>query len=97
MSETLKRLHAIIHGRVQGVSFRHYTTQKAYNLAIHGWVMNKQDRTVEVIAEGTQEALEELLAFLHEGSPAANVERVDYKWYEATGEFTSFKTRYNTR
>ena len=96
MSETLQRLHAIVYGRVQGVSFRHYTTQKAYSMNIYGWVMNTRDKTVEVIAEGTRDKLEILLDFLNEGSPAARVERVDYEWQQASGEFTSFKTKYNT-
>ena len=95
MNEALKNLHAIVYGRVQGVSFRHYTIQKAYSLDIHGWVMNKRDGTVEVIAEGTENALTQLLDFLHQGSPAAKVERVEHEWREATGEFTNFKTRYN--
>ena len=48
------RLHVIVEGRVQGVSFRYYTalTARRYNLT--GWVRNLPDGTVETVAEGEQ-------------------------------------------
>lgn len=95
MSETNKRLHAIVQGRVQGVSFRHYTTLKARELSCVGWVRNNPDRTVEVIAEGSETKLQALLEFLHVGSPAAQVERVEATWHTAIGEFSIFETRYH--
>ena len=94
MSETNQRLHAIVHGKVQGVSFRHYTTEKARELKLTGWVMNRRDRTVEVVAEGSRENLEALRTWLHQGSPEADVERVDATWDDATGEFKGFRTTY---
>lgn len=94
MSDDTKQLHAIVSGRVQGVSFRYYTTLKARELGIVGWVLNRQDGTVELIAEGTQSALESLEAWLHEGSPSAKVDSVDLTWDTATDEFSEFKTVY---
>src|SRR5215207_599263 len=93
MADT-ERLHAIVQGIVQGVSFRHYTTQKARELKLTGWVMNRRDETVEVVAEGSRESLEALHSWLHEGSPEAVVDRVDATWQTATGEFTGFRTTY---
>jgi acylphosphatase len=95
MSNTNQRLHAIVYGMVQGVSFRYYTTRKANELAITGWVMNRRDgRSVEVMAEGERDKLDQLHEWLHEGSPDAQVERVEAEWETATGEFTAFRTRY---
>ncbi|MEL6307908.1 MAG: acylphosphatase [Chloroflexota bacterium] len=94
MNEANKRLHAIVSGRVQGVSFRYHTTLEAKRLNITGWVYNRPDRTVEVIAEGDESTLKDLEAWLYEGSPAAKVTGVDTKWDEATGEFDTFKTVY---
>ena len=94
MENELKRFHAIVHGRVQGVSFRYYTTLKANELHIVGWVRNCQDGTVEVVAEGTQVALEQLESWLHEGSPHAKVEAIYITWEEAIVEFSEFKTVY---
>ena len=88
------RLHAIVSGRVQGVNFRYYTAHEAQRLRVTGWVRNNTDGTVEVMAEGPREQLEELLAFLRVGSPAAEVKEVREHWHEATDEFTDFRTRY---
>ncbi|MEL7435376.1 MAG: acylphosphatase [Chloroflexota bacterium] len=94
MNEANKRLHAIVSGRVQGVSFRYHTTLEAERLGITGWVYNRADRTVEVVAEGDEDALKALETWLHEGSPAADVTGVEANWSEATGEFEIFKTVY---
>ena len=88
------RLHAVVHGRVQGVSFRYYTVGTAQRLGLTGWVANRRDGTVETVAEGPREALDEFLAFLHQGSPSAFVQRVDDKWETLSGEFKHFGARY---
>ncbi|GJM42096.1 MAG: acylphosphatase [Ardenticatenaceae bacterium] len=89
-----KQLTAVIHGYVQGVSFRYYTHRAANRLGLTGWVANQRDRTVKLVAEGSESALRQLVVFLHEGSPAARVQRVDVKWTEATGEFNRFSVKY---
>lgn len=92
----MERLHAIVHGRVQGVSFRAYTEISARNLNLVGWVRNRPDGTVETIAEGETQALESFLAFLHEGSPSAWVEEVIVtRTPIASLEFMTFETRYS--
>ncbi|MEM9952315.1 MAG: acylphosphatase [Chloroflexota bacterium] len=96
MAVSQKQLHAIVSGIVQGVSFRYYTTRKTEELGITGWVRNNPDRTVEVVAEGEQSALEQLEMWLHEGSPSARVDRVDARYDDATGEFVDFRTIYYT-
>ncbi|WP_420627561.1 acylphosphatase [Candidatus Leptofilum sp.] len=89
-----KQVTAVVHGYVQGVSFRYYTHRTANRLGLTGWVANQRDRTVKVVAEGDEAALHQLVAFLHEGSPAASVQRVDVKWADATGEFSRFSVKY---
>ena len=84
------RLHAIVHGFVQGVNFRYYTIRAAQRLGITGWVANRWDGTVETVAEGSHASLAEFEAFLHRGSPSAEVERVDVSWQTPTGEFSHF-------
>ncbi len=68
--------HFIINGRVQGVFFRAETQEKAQELDITGRVNNCEDGAVEVHAEGTEEKLDTLEKWLHEGPSAANVENV---------------------
>lgn len=91
---TRQRLHAIVSGRVQGVSFRYYTTQKAQQLNLTGWVRNNPDGTVEVVAEGDRADLDKLLEFLHTGSPAARVQHVDSTRETGQESFKSFSVRY---
>lgn len=90
----LKQLTAVIHGTVQGVSFRYYTQQTARRLSLTGWVANQRNGTVKTVAEGDDVALQEFLTFLHNGPSAAHVQRVDATWGEATGAFTTFSVRY---
>jgi len=88
------RLQAIVHGRVQGVSFRYYTQRRARELALTGYVRNLWDGTVKVVAEGQKPALEELLAFLRVGPRGAFVTQVDTQWPVPTNEFDRFEVRY---
>jgi acylphosphatase len=89
----MKRLEATIHGRVQGVFFRHHTELTARRLDLAGWVRNEPDGSVTVVAEGAEAALEELLRFLHRGSPQARVDKVEVQWKQATQELHKFGAR----
>ncbi len=89
----LKQLTAVIHGTVQGVSFRYYTQQTARRLGLTGWVANQRDGAVKAVAEGDEVALQAFLGFLQEGSPAALVQRVDVTWTAGTGAFHTFSIR----
>ncbi len=88
------RLHAVVHGYVQGVNFRYYTVHTAQRLGLTGWVANRRDGTVETIAEGRRKALDEFWAFLHRGPPSAVVRQVDVEWEDPSGEFERFGVRY---
>lgn len=91
MSKSTERLHAIIHGQVQGVNFRYYTQLQARALNLTGWVANRADGSVEVVAEGPRPALDDLVAFLHHGPSHARVDRVEVDWPKPTGQFTRFQ------
>lgn len=82
-----------MHGRVQGVNFRYFTARAARQLNLGGWVANRWDGTVEVIAEGSRGALDEFLGLLHKGPPYSNVARVAALWRPSTGEYPSFTVR----
>jgi DNA ligase D-like protein (predicted 3'-phosphoesterase) len=66
-------LRAVVEGDVQGVGFREATAVRARELGVLGWVRNGEEGTVQVHAEGSEQALEGLLAFLREGPPLARV------------------------
>jgi len=90
----IARLEAVVHGYVQGVSFRYYTCRQADKLGLAGWVANRRDGTVKVVAEGPREALSHLAAWLRRGAPSARVDQVDLNWAEASGQFDRFDIRY---
>lgn len=90
MENEKARLHAVVEGRVQGVGFRYFVVDAAQSLEVAGWVRNRWDDTVEVMAEGERPALEKLLAALRRGPRAAYVSNVQVDWEPVTGEFKRF-------
>lgn len=72
-------------GRVQGVGYRATTLDEARRLGLGGWVRNRQDGSVEVLAEGNQARLDLFLEYLHCGPPGAYVESVAADWDDARG------------
>ena len=84
-------LHAIVEGRVQGVGFRYFVLEVAELLGIYGWVRNRWDDTVEVLAEGERPVLEKMLDALGRGPRGAFVASVKVDWEKPTGEFHNFR------
>lgn len=95
MKNELKRYHVIVIGKVQGVGFRYNTKLKADELGIVGWVRNRQDGTVEILAEARLEQLGDFNSYLWKGPPGALVRTMEPFYGEpATGEFDEFKIHY---
>ena len=67
----------IVSGHVQGVFFRASTRDTAQALGLEGYARNLDDGRVEVVAQGSDEAIEALQAWLHEGPPQARVDGVE--------------------
>lgn len=89
-----KRLHAVIHGVVQGVGFRFFVIRLARKLNLTGWVRNMGYDKVETLAEGAKDALNAFLDELRIGPSSARVTRVDVEWQPYTGEFDRFDVTY---
>lgn len=88
------RVQLIIHGHVQGVFFRAHTIQKALQLGVSGWVANESDGTVVVAAEGSENKINELIAWCQSGPSGARVDKVDIEIQPYAGEFEGFDIRY---
>ncbi len=85
-----KRL--IVHGRVQGVYYRTWSTETATQLGLYGWVQNNADGTVEIIVTGTEDRIDHFIADCHEGPLAAQVKKVSVRDADDidTKDLTSF-------
>ena len=82
---------ARITGRVQGVGYRWWVRRQAEALALTGWVMNaNSERAVELVAEGSVAALDELERRLWQGPDGARVDAIEARRSPASGEFDRF-------
>ncbi|MFJ4038536.1 acylphosphatase [Microbacterium sp. NPDC090007] len=64
-------------GRVQGVGFRYALQDEASRRGVAGWVRNRRDGSVEARLTGDPDAVEDVIAWAHEGPTAARVDDVD--------------------
>ncbi|MCH2108664.1 MAG: acylphosphatase [Polyangiaceae bacterium] len=87
----LKQLHLSVRGRVQGVFFRASAQREARRLGLCGWVRNRTDGSMEILAEGEELSIRELHGWAQKGPSAARVDRVDTRWRGYTGEFSEFR------
>lgn len=87
----MKRVRAIIAGRVQGVWFRASTLEKALEYGVNGTVRNLVDGRVELVADGEDERVDLLLHWAGNGPPMAAVDRVELENLPRDKEFTDFR------
>ncbi|HSD90984.1 MAG TPA: acylphosphatase [Kofleriaceae bacterium] len=90
----MRRIRAIVSGRVQGVSYRAATASKARQLGLVGWVRNLPDGNVELEAEGPADQVNALVAWCRQGPPAARVTDVAVEQRSPTGGERSFDVTY---
>lgn len=69
----------LVSGRVQGVGFRYSTKNKAIELGIQGYVENKEDGTVHIVAMATASKMRLFLEWCHSGPSSARVDKLDYR------------------
>jgi acylphosphatase len=86
-----KRIHLVIRGRVQGVYFRAAAQREARRLGVTGWIKNRPDGSIELVAEGDEDAIKELSTWTAHGPSTARVDHVDTRWRGYTGEFPEFQ------
>ncbi|MEZ4439436.1 MAG: acylphosphatase [Polyangiaceae bacterium] len=87
----LKQIHIRVTGRVQGVFFRASAQREAKRLGLTGWVRNRNDQSVELVAEGEETGIKDLIAWAQNGPSAARVDKVDIRWRSYVGEFFDFR------
>ena len=81
----------IVTGRVQRVGFRLFVEDAARRERVLGYVRNRHDGSVEVVAEGDAEAVQRFEMAVRRGPSGARVDAVETAEIEASGRFTSFR------
>ena len=89
----MKCIHLIVSGRVQGVFFRANVRNKANELGLKGYAKNLENGDVEVVAEGNEEKIKELIDFIKNGPGIASVTGVQVKHKEPEN-FKNFEIRH---
>ncbi len=82
-----------IWGEVQGVGFRQWTVQQARLLGIRGYVRNLPEGSVEVLAMGDPQVLNQFCEILRQGPMLAQVDALEMKEVQEPPHFDSFRIR----
>lgn len=88
------RCHVIVSGFVQGVNFRFYTRDAARRLGLKGWVRNRMEGEVEIVAEGAEDKVKAFVEWARKGPSSARVRDVKLNWEPYEGEFKDFNIRF---
>lgn len=70
------RCRVVVSGRVQGVFFRDSCRAEAQRLGVRGWVRNRPDGSVELVAEGPRDRVDRLVDWCRVGPPRATVTEI---------------------
>ena len=89
----MRRAHLTVHGFVQGVFFRANIRKKSIGLGLHGYAKNLQDGTVEIVAEGQESSIQELINFCNDSPGASKVSKVEVKFEKAQNKFSAFEIK----
>ena len=83
----------LVTGRVQGCFYRSFVQRVARLLGLYGFAKNTDDGHVEVVVEGSREAVEELIMRLYEGPSGSSVDDIEVQWRAVSEQFKRFEIR----
>lgn len=90
----MTQIHVFISGKVQGVGFRNFTAKNAERLGLKGYVKNLDDGRVELLAEGSKFALDDLLKKVRRGPRTAEVKDVKVENGKFSGKYEKFEVTF---
>jgi len=86
----MKELKIEVYGRVQGISFRYSVKRFAEKNGIKGYIMNREDGSVEIVVQGSTESVEKLLSWVRSNPGLSRVEKVKVSILEKKQRFVGF-------
>ena len=86
-----QKLKIEVYGRVQGVSFRYNVKKFAESNGIKGYVMNREDGSVEIAVQCNADKLKQFIAFLKGNPGFSKIEDIRLSELKTTKKFTDFK------
>ena len=86
-----KQMQVLFSGRVQGVGFRYTVSQLAMPLNLTGYVKNRPDGDVELVAEGSERVLIGFFNDIRKSHLNSHIVREQIRWKAATNEFDKFR------
>lgn len=89
----MQELHAIVHGKVQGVWYRAWTRDTAREMGVTGWVRNLPGGEVETVCQGDSALVDRFLEKLHDGPPLARVTQIKVTRRAAEAHYEHFEVR----
>jgi len=87
-------VYILVSGIVQGVGFRFFARRMAERYSLSGYVKNRDDGRVEIVAEGNRDDLEHFIAEMWRGPAYAEVSDVDVSWGNYEGKYNGFSIRF---
>ncbi len=89
----MKSVKLLISGKVQGVFFRESAKNRAIDLGLFGWVKNTDDGKVEMVLQGDDNGVNEMIDWSRQGPPSAEVEKVDIIGFDHSLRSNDFKIK----
>ncbi|MEA3293445.1 MAG: acylphosphatase [Euryarchaeota archaeon] len=86
-----KHAEIVVYGRVHKAGFRDFIDEIAFNLNLNGYVKNLDDGTVQIICEGEEDIIKELLKKINIIQYPIRVENIDVVYKKSTGKYRTFE------
>ena len=87
------RMRILIEGRLQGMNFRYHTQQQAQKLGVVGFVRTLSDGRIEIDMEGSENKIEQLLAWCQEEPHGSQIKTILFRYDEPTSHHSDFVVR----
>jgi acylphosphatase len=87
-------MELLVSGRVQGVGFRYFALQTAQRYQIHGYVQNRVNGSVKIIAQGKPPHIQAFIAAIQAGPTRGFVDSIERSPITAAIQYQDFHVRY---